>query len=78
MMSAFFHCQHTSNRLLIKLILDKFLLKYKRGGGQIDPPPPPPPEKSTLKKPSLLRFKNDVCPKFYGLRSYATNICNSV
>ena len=48
------------------MILDKFFLKYERGGGpgggggrgQIDPSPP---RKTTLKKPSLIRVKaNDL------------------
>ena len=50
-MSAFFHFQHTLNRL--------FSLKYE-GGGQIDPPP----EKNTLKKPSFIRVNVGATPNY--------------
>ena len=55
MMSAFFHFQHTLNRLFkVILILDTSFLKYERGGGQVDPLPP---GKTTLKKSSLIRVE---------------------
>ena len=38
------------------LILDKFFLKYERGG-RVKLTPPLPPGKTTLKKPSLIRSK---------------------
>ena len=57
-MSAFFHFQHTLNRLfnncVVILILEKFFLKCEGG---IKLTPSPPPAKITLKMPSLIRVK---------------------
>ena len=51
MMSAFFHSQHT----LVTLTLDKFFCKYER-----EVKLTPPPEKTTVKKPALLRLKQET------------------
>ena len=52
MISAFFHFQHTLNKLLSNCIklLDRFFLKYKGGSNY-----PPFPEETTIEKPSLIR-----------------------
>ena len=63
MMSAFFHFQHTLNRLFnncikVLLKLDKFFFKCEGeggGGGQTDTPPL---EKLPSKTPALLGLKN--------------------
>ena len=56
-MSAFFHFQHTLNRLfMFILILNKFFLKYEEGV-KLTTPHSPAPEKTTLKKPNLIRIK---------------------
>ena len=57
MVSAFFHFQHTLNRLFnncLKLYWCYISSSWNMKGGQIDRPP----EKTTLRKPSLIRVKD--------------------
>ena len=61
MMPAFFHFQHTLNRLfnncIVILILDKLFLKYEGGEGGGVKLTKPSPGKTTFKKPSFIRVK---------------------